>query len=76
MRENSEYTQAIEQAETNMADVAERGAAAIGGDVLEFMDSFLNPEEIAESDLRVALTGELICAGQEKGLNNTAKAQP
>lgn len=75
MRENSEYAQAIEQAEINMADVAKRGASAIGGDVLEFMDSFLTPEEIAESDLRAARIGELICAGQEKGLSNTVKAQ-
>lgn len=33
------------------------------------MDSLLTPEEIAESDLRVALIGELIKARQEKGLS-------
>ena len=42
---------------------------AVGGDALEFMDSLLTPEEIAESDLRVALIGELIKARQEKGLS-------
>lgn len=42
---------------------------AIGQDALEFMDSFLTPEEIAESNLRVALIGELIKARQEKGIS-------
>ena len=35
---------------------------AIGQDALEFLDSLLTPEEIAESDLRVSLIGELIKA--------------
>ncbi len=42
---------------------------AIGRDALEFMDTLLTPEEIAESNLRVALIGELIRARQEKGLS-------
>lgn len=42
---------------------------AVGRDALEFIDTFLTPEEIAESDLRVALIGELIQARQEKGLS-------
>ena len=37
-------------------------------DALAYIDSFLTPEEIAESDLRVALIGELICARQERGI--------
>jgi ribosome-binding protein aMBF1 (putative translation factor) len=41
----------------------------IGRDALELIDSFLTPEEIAESKLRVALIGELIKARQEKGLS-------
>lgn len=36
---------------------------------LEFMDSMLTVEEKAESDLRVALIGELIKARQEKGIS-------
>ena len=36
---------------------------------MEFADSLLTPEETAESDLRVALIGELIKARQEKGLS-------
>lgn len=42
---------------------------AIGRDALEFIDKFLTPEEISESDLRVALIGELIKARQEKGFS-------
>lgn len=36
---------------------------------MAFMDSLLTPEEIAASDLRVALIGELIQARQEKGIS-------
>ncbi|NLM17105.1 MAG: helix-turn-helix transcriptional regulator [Candidatus Riflebacteria bacterium] len=42
--------------------------SAIGKDALEFIDSILTPEEIAESDLRVAVIRELITARQEKGI--------
>lgn len=42
---------------------------AIGRDALEFMDALLTSEETAESNLRVALIGELIKARQEKGLS-------
>ena len=42
---------------------------AIGGDAMKFVDSLLTPEEIAESDLRVALIGEIIKARQEKGIS-------
>lgn len=54
----------IEQAETNMNDIKERES-----DAVEIMDSFLSPEEIAESNLRVSLIGELIKARQEKGIS-------
>lgn len=43
--------------------------SAVGGDALEYIDSLLTPEEIAESNLRVALIGEMIKARQEKGLS-------
>ncbi len=69
MKANNDYIQALEQAEANMADTAKRGASAIGSDALEFMDSLLTPEEKAESDLRVALIGELIKARQEQGIS-------
>lgn len=41
---------------------------AIGHDALEYIDNLLTPEEVAESNLRVTLIGELIKARQEKGL--------
>ena len=43
--------------------------SAIGRDALEFMDALLTSEEIAESNLRVAIIGELIKARQEKGIS-------
>lgn len=42
---------------------------AVSGDALAFVESFMTSEEIAESDLRVALIGELIKARQEKGIS-------
>ena len=53
----------------NNAEKAITDNPAIGRNALEFIDTFLSPEEIAESDLRVALIGELIKARQEKGLS-------
>ena len=41
--------------------------SAIGRDAFEYINSLLTSEEIAESDLRVALMGEIIKARQEKG---------
>lgn len=42
---------------------------SIGRNALDFIDNFLTPEEIAESELKVALIGELIKARQEKGFS-------
>ena len=55
MSNATEYKQAIEQAKINLADLRARGADAIGGDTLELMREILTPEEIAASDLRVAM---------------------
>lgn len=52
-----------------MEDVKARGNDAIGDDALAFMDTLLTPEEISESNLRVALIGELIKARTEKGIS-------
>lgn len=43
--------------------------SAIGENAISFMDSLLTPEEIAESDLRVAIIGEIIKTRQEKGIS-------
>lgn len=69
MKADKGYTKAIAQARENHVDLKERGAGAIGGDALEFMESILTPEEAAESDLRVAIIGEIIKARQEQGIS-------
>lgn len=69
MKTDKEFEKAVAQAKANLADLRERGAEAMGEDVLEFMHSVLTPEEIAESDLRVALMSELINARLEKGIS-------
>lgn len=43
--------------------------SAVGRDALEFTDALLTSEEVVESNLRVALIGELIKARQEKGVS-------
>lgn len=42
---------------------------AIGKNALVFVDSLLTPEELAESNLRTSLIGELVKARQEKGIS-------
>lgn len=69
MRYDNEYTKAIEQAKENIDDIKSRGNEAIGDDALAFMDSMLTPEELSESNLRVALISELIKARNEKGIS-------
>ena len=66
MRGNRKYARAMAQAKDNLADLRERGSQAASGDALAFMETILTPEEIAQSDLRVALIGEFIKARQEK----------
>lgn len=53
----------------NNADKTIKANSAVGRDALEFIDTLLTPEEIAESNLRVALIGELIKARQEQGIS-------
>lgn len=40
---------------------------AVINNALDYIDAMLTPEEIQESDLRVAIIGELIKAREEKG---------
>ena len=49
--------------------------SAIGQSWDEFEKEFYTPEEIAESDLRVALIGELIKARNEKGISQKKLAE-
>lgn len=65
MTTDKEYSQAIAQAKENLANLNERGADAVGGNVLEFMENILTPDEMAESNLRVSIIGESIEARLE-----------
>lgn len=69
MGANKEYEQEIAKAKANLADLHERGADAIGSNWDEVRAELYTPEEIAQSNLRVALIGELIKARQEKGIS-------
>lgn len=60
------YAEAIEQAKANLADAKERGADAIGGSWEELRAELFTPEEIAASNLRVAIMGELLKARKGK----------
>lgn len=62
---NKEYSQAVAQAKENLTDLNERGADDVGENVLEFIESILTSDEIAESELRVSIIGETIKARQE-----------
>lgn len=65
----NEYQEAIAQAKENFTDLQGRGGDALGGTWAELEKELFTPEEIAASNLRVALIGELIKARQEKGIS-------
>lgn len=69
MRIDKEYAKAIAQAQANLEDLRERGADAIGSRWEDVQRELFTPEEIAESDLRVAIIGELIKARNERGIS-------
>lgn len=62
------YATAVKEAIDALKDLEERGDAAIGGTWDELEKEIFTPEEIAESDLRVALISELVKARKEKGI--------
>ena len=62
------YAAAVKEAIDALKDLEERGDAAIGGTWDELEKDIFTPEEIAESDLRVALISELVKARKEKGI--------
>ena len=69
MKRSKEYNEAIKQAKANYDDFKVRGDGAIGGTWDELQKELFTPEEIAASDLRVALIGELIKARQENKIS-------
>ena len=69
MSNTKDYNQAIEQAKANLAELRERGADVIGGDWEALRKEIYTPEEIAASDLRVAVMAELARARRERGIS-------
>ena len=65
---NEEYKEALAKAKEALNDLHERGDDAIGENALDYIESLMTVDERAESDLRVALIGELIKARHEKGI--------
>ena len=64
------YKEALQEAKVAVEDIKERGEDAISkeewGDIER---ELFTPQEIAESNLRVALMGELIRARHEQGIS-------
>ena len=64
------YEEALQEARVALLDVQERGEDAISKEEWDDVEQELfTPEEIAASDLRVALMGELIKARHEQGIS-------
>jgi len=66
---NEQYKQELELAKANLADAKERGDDAVGDDWDELRQELFTPEEIAASDLRVAMMIELSKARKERGIS-------
>ena len=64
-----EYPEELEIAKRNLADLQERGTDAIGESWEEVRRELFTPEELAASELRVALMVELSNARHERGLS-------
>lgn len=69
MRDNDEYQNALNTAHAAMADLEKRGSGALGSSWEEVEQSLFTPQEIAQSNLRIALIGEICKARQEQGLS-------
>lgn len=69
MNNASQYKQALEMAKTNLDDLRERGADAIGENWEDVQRELFSTEEISASNLRVGLMLELVKARTEHGLS-------
>ena len=69
MNNGTQYKTEIEQAKANLADLRERGADAIGESWDDIEKELFTPEEIAASDLRVAMMVEIVRARKELGVS-------
>jgi DNA-binding XRE family transcriptional regulator len=66
---SKQYMQELEQAQANLADVKVRGEEALGDDWDELRRELFTPEEIAVSDLRVAMMIEFAEARKAMGFS-------
>lgn len=66
-----EYEKAIAEAKVNLADVETRGEAAIGSNWQDVRKELFTAEELAQSDLKVSVIGEMIRARLEKGISQS-----
>ena len=69
MNSGTQYKQEVEKAKAALTDLRERGTDAIGGSWDDLEKEFFAPEEIAASDLRVAIMIELARARKERGIS-------
>jgi len=69
MNRDAQYETELKKAKDALTDLNERGNAALGKTWSELRHEIFTPEEIAQSDLRVAVIGELIKARQERGIS-------
>jgi len=69
MKNNVEDKREMETANAALADLRKRGSDALGGTWSELEKELFTSEEIAQSNLRVALIGEIIKARHEQGLS-------
>ena len=69
MNNGTQYKKEIEQAKANLADLRERGTDAIGESWDDLEKELFTPEEIAASDLRVAMMIEIARARNERGIS-------
>ena len=68
----SDYTQAIKQAEINVADARARGDDALGETWDELRKELFSPEENAASDLRAEMMLQIAHARRERGISQKA----
>ena len=68
MMEN-QYKQEFTKAKDILTDIKERGEDAVSGTWDELRQELFTPDEIAVSDLRVAMMMELVKARQERGIS-------
>ena len=66
---SKQYEQELVKANDILAEINERGEDAIGGTWDELRRELFTPEEIAASDLRVAMMMELVNARRERGIS-------